>query len=103
MDDIELVLTVQDGEGRGQEVAHRIVLEVRRTQRDGNGRHVMAGHLRVARRECRYLVAASNQLHDQLIHDSLGPAIPLGRDAFERRGDLGDAKWPVHRLHPLSR
>ncbi len=102
VNDVELILSVQNGLGRGQEIAHRVVLEVRRSQRNGNRGHVIAGHLRVTRSERRDLVAAPNQLDDELVHDSLGAAIPLGRNTFERRGDLGNAKRPVHRHHPVS-
>ena len=80
-----------------EEVAHRVVLEVRGTKGDRDGRDVTAGDVGVARRERRHVVAASYELDDQLVHDPLSAAVALGRDALERWGDLGNAKWAIHR------
>ena len=103
VDDVELVLPVENGQHRRQEVAHRVVLEVGRPQGDGDRRDEAARHLGITRGEGRDVVAALDQLDDQLVHDALGAAVALGRNALERRGDLGDAQGAVHAGPPWPR
>ena len=55
-----------------------------------DGRHVKTGNLRIATGEGRHLVSAPVELSDELEHDALRAAVRAWRDAFHRRGDLGD-------------
>jgi hypothetical protein len=48
VDQVEVALGVEHGRHRRQEVAHRVVLELRRPERDRNGRDVAARDLGVA-------------------------------------------------------
>ena len=100
VDDVEVVLAVEHREHRRQEVPDRVVLEVRGTKGDRDGRDEAARNFRVARRERRHVVAAPDELDDELVHDPLRAAVALGRDALERWGDLGNAKRAIHRQCP---
>jgi hypothetical protein len=96
VDDVELVGPIEHGQHRRQEVAHRVVGELGRPKRDGDRRHVSPRHLRVARGERRHVVPPPDELDDQLVHDALGPAVAVGRDALQRRRYLRDPQRRVH-------
>jgi hypothetical protein len=100
VDEIELVVAIEDRLHRRQEVAHRVVLEVRGTEGHRHGRHVPAGDVGIAGGERRHVVAATHELDDQLVHDALGATVALGRNALEGRRNLGDSQRPIHRRRP---
>ena len=79
-------------EHRRQDETGRIVAEAGRAERLRHGRHEAAGDVGVARRERRDLVAAPDELDDELVDDALGAAVHLGWDALDGRGDLGDSQ-----------
>ena len=100
VDQVELGLPVEDVDHRREHVAAGIATETVRAQRLGHCRHETTRHLGIARSERRDLVAAPDKLDDQLVDDALGSTVARGRDALDRRGDLGDSQGSGHRNGP---
>ena len=96
VNEIELALVVEDRQHRREDESGRIVAEARRAERLGHGRDEAAGDVRVARGERRDVVAAADELDDEFVDDALRAAVHLGRDALDRRGDLGDSQGSCH-------
>ncbi len=87
---------VEDRQHRRQDEPARIVAKAGRAERLRHGRDEAAGHVGVARRERRDLVTTADELDDELVDDALGAAVHLGRDALDRRSDLGDSQGSGH-------
>src|SRR6476659_4247816 len=58
--------------------------------------------MRVAARERRPRMTPPVELDDQFVDYPLGPAVARRRDAFERRGNVGDAQRASHDGIPRS-
>src|SRR4051812_18532949 len=93
VDDVEFVLRIEDFQHRRHHVAGDVAAMACRPEGSIDRRHETARHHGVAGGEACDGMAAIGELANELEHDALGPAVPLGRDALDRRRDLGDAKW----------
>ena len=92
MDEVELGLPVEDLHHRREEVTARVTPEALGAKRLGDRRHESPRNRRVARGERRHLVAAPDELGNELVDDALGAAVRVRRDALDGRRDLGDAQ-----------
>ena len=89
VDQVELVRPVEHAAHRREHVRQRIAAVPDRSQRLGNGHDVAAGDLGVAAGERRDVVAATIQLHDQLVDDPLGAAVARAAGPARRAGRRG--------------